>query len=103
MIILKSDTSQGRKLLLQSVLSMADRRLCPWIMRKDVDMMCNLSQGIREKGRAERRAEGEARSEVRFILNMYRNNFTLEQIALATGKSTEEIEDVIESREPALA
>ena len=68
-------------------------------MREDVITMCNLSQGIREKGRA----EGEARSEVRVILNMYHNNFTLEQIALATGKSIEEVDAVIKGREPILA
>lgn len=68
-------------------------------MREDVITMCNLSQGIREKGRE----EGEARSEVRFILNMYHNNFTLEQIALATGKSIEEVDAVIKGREPVLA
>ena len=68
-------------------------------MREDVMMMCNLSQGIREKGRAEGRAE----EEVRFILNMYHNNFTLEQIALATGKNIEKIDAVIKSRESILA
>ncbi len=68
-------------------------------MREDVITMCNLSQGIREKGRA----EGEARSEIRVILNMHQNNFTLEQIALATGKSIEEVDAVIKGREPVLA
>ena len=67
-------------------------------MREDVITMCNLSQGIREKGRA----EGEARSEIRVILNMHQNNFTLEQIALATGKSIEEVDAVIKGREPVL-
>ena len=67
-------------------------------MREDVITMCNLSQGIREKGRAEGRAEGE----IGFILNMYHNNFTLEQIALATGKSIEEVDAVIKGREPVL-
>ena len=61
--------------------------------------MCNLSQGIREKGRAEGRAE----EEIGFILNMYHNNFTLEQIALATGKNIEEVEAVIKGRELVLA
>ena len=64
-------------------------------MREEVVTMCNLSQGIREKGRAE--------SEERIILNMHHNNFTLEQIALATGKSMEEIDAVIKGREPVLA
>ena len=67
-------------------------------MREDVITMCNLSQGIREKGRAEGRAE----REIGFILNMYHNNFTLEQIALATGKSIEEVDAVIKGREPVL-
>ncbi len=61
--------------------------------------MCNLSQGIRERGRAEGRAE----SETEFILNMYENDFTLEQIAVATKKSVEEVRTVIEKREPVLA
>lgn len=68
-------------------------------IREDVITMCNLSQGIREKGRA----EGEARSEIRVILNMHQNNFTLEQIALATGKSIEEVDAVIKGRESVLA
>ncbi len=76
-------------------------------MREDVTTMCNLSQGIREKGRAEGREEGReegrAEGEARVILNMHRNSFTLEQIALATGKSMEEIEAVIKGREPMLA
>ncbi len=64
-------------------------------LRKDVSAMCNLSQGIREKGRAE--------GEERIILNMYNNNFTFEQIALATSRSVEEIKAIIEKREPVLA
>ena len=64
-------------------------------MREDVGAMCNLSQGIREKGRAE--------SEEKMILNMYHNNFTFEQISLATGKSVEEIKVIIGKKEPVLA
>lgn len=64
-------------------------------IREDVDAMCNLSQGIREKGRAE--------GEEKIILNMHQNNFTLEQIALATSRSIEEIKAIIEKREPVLA
>ena len=71
-------------------------------MRKDVGSMCNLSQGIIEKGRAEGRAEGrlEGRieSEEKIILNMYQNQFTLEQIALATNKKIEEIQTIIEKK-----
>ncbi len=76
-------------------------------IREDVGAMCNLSQGIREKGRAEGkaegRAEGRAESEIEFILNMYENNFTLEQIAVAARKSVGEIEAIIKKSEPVLA
>ena len=64
-------------------------------IREDVSEMCNLSQGIREKGGDER--------EEKIILNMYDNNFTLEQIALATKKSVEDVSAVIKKREPVLA
>ncbi|MCI8363120.1 MAG: hypothetical protein HFJ41_08515 [Clostridia bacterium] len=64
-------------------------------IREDVSAMCNLSQGIREKGRAE--------GEEKIILNMHQNNFTLEQIALATSRSIEEIKAIIEKKEPVLA
>lgn len=65
-------------------------------MREDVKAMCNLSQGIREKGRA----EGGTETEEKIIINMYTNNFTLEQIALATGRGIEDIRAVIERKEP---
>lgn len=68
-------------------------------MREEVVMMCNLSQGIREKGRAEGRAEGE----VRIILNMYHKGYSLEQIADVAGKSMEEVDAIIKGREPVLA
>ena len=68
-------------------------------MREDVITMCNLSQGIREKGRVEGRAEGE----VRFILNMYHKGYSLEQIADVAGKSMEEVDAIIKGREPVLA
>lgn len=64
-------------------------------IREDVSEMCNLSQGIREKGGAER--------EEKIIFNMYENNFTLEQIALATSRSIEEVKAIIKKREPVLA
>lgn len=67
-------------------------------IREDVSDMCNLSQGIREKGRAEGRAESEAE----FILNMHKKGYTLEQIADVSGKSIEEIEFIIKKRVPVL-
>ncbi|MCM1427420.1 MAG: Rpn family recombination-promoting nuclease/putative transposase [Eubacterium sp.] len=59
--------------------------------RKDVSVMCNLSQGIEEKGIA----IGEAR----IIMNMYNNGFAVEQIAAATNKDIEEVKTVIEGKE----
>ena len=67
--------------------------------RKDVSVMCNLSQGIEEKGIA----IGEARKEEKIILNMHNNGFTVEQIAMATDKNVEEVKAIITGKEPALA
>ena len=67
--------------------------------RKDVSVMCNLSQGIEEKGIA----IGEARKEEKIILNMHNNGFTVEQIAMATDKNVEEVKAIIARKEPALA
>lgn len=49
--------------------------------------MCNLSQGIKE--------DGIAIGEARIIMNMYNNGFTVKQIAAATDKRVEDIEDII--------
>lgn len=57
-------------------------------IREDVGAMCNLSQGIRDN------------AIVDVIMNMYENNFTLEQIAVATKKSVEEVRAIIKKREP---
>lgn len=61
-------------------------------IREDVCSMCNLSQGIREN------ATDNAITGI--IMTMYNNNFTLDQIALATSKSIQEIRLVIEKKEP---
>lgn len=58
---------------------------------KDVRVMSNLSQGIRDDER------------VRIIMNMYKKGYTLEQIADVAEKSVEEIKDIIEKREFVLA
>ena len=68
-------------------------------IRKDVSEMCNLSQGILEKGEARGREIGEAS----VILKMHKKGYTLEQIADVTDKSAEEVEAIIEKRESVLA
>ncbi len=60
-------------------------------IRKDVNVMCNLSQGIREDANAE------------FIMSMYKKGYSLEQIADVADRSIEEIKAIIEKREPILA
>ena len=60
-------------------------------LRKDVDVMCNLSQGIKEDGIAIGRAEGEAG----IILKMYKNGFSAEQIAAATDKEVDAVRNMI--------
>ena len=64
-------------------------------IREDVSAMCNLSQGIRENATDN--------AIVGVIMNMYENNFTIDQIALATKKSVEEVKAIIEKRMPVLA
>ena len=64
-------------------------------IRKDVNEMCNLGQGIRESG--------EAIGEAKVILNMHKKGYTLEQIADVAEKSREQIEAIIEMGEPVLA
>lgn len=63
-------------------------------IRKDVSIMCNLSQGIEEKGIA----IGEAR----IIINMHNNGFTAEQIAAAADKDIKDVEAIIKEKEPVL-
>lgn len=58
--------------------------------RKDVSVMCNLSQGIVDDTKAE------------IILNMFKKGYTLEQIADVTEKSISEIEKIVK-KEPVMA
>lgn len=66
-------------------------------MRKDVNIMCNLSQGIKENGIKEGIKEGKIEREQRFIMKMHANGYTLEQIADVAEKSVEEIRLMIEN------
>ncbi len=63
-------------------------------IRRDIDVMCNLSQGIKEDGIR----IGEERVEARIIFSMYENGITVEQIADITNKGKIEIEDIIRDR-----
>lgn len=59
--------------------------------REDVRIMCNLSTGIEEKATE------------KFILNMYKKGYTLDQIADVAETSVEVVESIIKKKEPAMA
>ena len=59
--------------------------------REDVRIMCNLSTGIEEK------------TTEKFILNMYKKGYTLDQIADIAETSVAAVEAVIKKKEPAMA
>ena len=66
---------------------------------KEVDTMCNLGQGIEDRVTA----EVTAKNLIDFVMNMYKNKFSLEQISIATDKSVEEIKMIIEKNDKVLA
>ena len=68
-------------------------------IREDVSAMCNLSQGILERGEA----IGKTKEGTKFIFNMYEKGYTLEQIADVAEKSVEEVKAVIAQKKPVLA
>lgn len=63
-------------------------------LESEVSELCNLSQGIFEKG--------EAKGEAKIMKSMYEKGFSLEQIAFAADKSIEEVKAIIEGKEPIL-
>ena len=65
-------------------------------IREDVSAMCNLSQGILERGEA----IGKTKEGTKFIFNMYEKGYTLEQIADVAEKSVEEVRSVITKKNP---
>ena len=66
------------------------------IIRKDVDIMCNPSQGIMEKGETIGFEKGRKESENKFIINMHEMGYPLEEIAGIMDKGINEVEKVIE-------
>lgn len=67
-------------------------------IREDVNIMCNLSQGIKEKSEAIGEARGKSIGEAQFIHNMHRKGYTSGQIAEIAEKSIEEVEAIIERK-----
>lgn len=56
-------------------------------LRNEVDLMCNLSQGIEERA-VEKTTES-------FITGMYENNIPIDKIAVITGKNEDEIKAIL--------
>ena len=67
--------------------------------REDVRIMCNLSTGIEERA-TERATE---KTSEKFILNMYKKGYTLDQIADVAETGVDEVEAIIKRKEPAMA
>lgn len=63
-------------------------------LREDVRIMCNLSTGIEERA-TEKTSE-------KFILNMYKKGYTLDQIADVAETGVDEVEAIIKKKEPAM-
>lgn len=66
--------------------------------REDVRIMCNLSTGIEERA-TERATE---KTSEKFILNMYKKGYTLDQIADVAETGVDEVEAIIKKKEPAM-
>ena len=64
-------------------------------IREDVRVMCNLSTGIEERA-TEKTSE-------KFILNMYKKGYTLEQAADVAEISVDAVEAVIQKKAPVMA
>ena len=74
--------------------------------RKEVDTMCNLSQGLVDRVTAEVTAkvtaEVTAKTLTDIIMSMYKNKFSLDQISVVTKKSIDEVKKIIEEQEAVL-
>ena len=67
--------------------------------REDVRIMCNLSTGIEERA-TERATE---KTSEKFILNMYKKGYTLDQIADVAETGVDEVEAIINKKEHSMA
>ena len=61
-------------------------------LRKGVNTMCNLGEGIEERGIE----KGIEQQTVHLILSMYKNGISVEQIAAVTAKNIAEVQEILE-------
>lgn len=72
-------------------------------IREDVNVMCNLSEDVWEKGMKNGMEKGAKTEREKFILNMNQKGYTLDQIADVAGISIDDVKAVIMKKEPAMA
>ena len=65
-------------------------------IRKDVNDMCNLSQGIKEQAYAEGTENGIAKGVAKTIIKMYRKGCGAEQISDLLDMEVEQVREIIE-------
>ena len=66
-------------------------------IRKDVNDMCNLSQGIKEQAYAEGTENGIAKGVAKTIIKMYRKGCGAEQISDLLDMEVEQVREIIEN------
>ena len=66
-------------------------------IRKDVNDMCNLSQGIKEQAYAEGTENGIAKGVEKIIIKMYRKGYEVEQISDLLDMEVEEVREIMEN------
>ena len=66
-------------------------------IRKDVNDMCNLSQGIKEQAYAEGTENGIAKGVAKTIIKMYRKGYEAEQISDILDMEVEKVREIIEN------
>ena len=71
--------------------------------REDVRIMCNLSTGIEERATERATKKATEKTSEKFILNMYKKGYTLDQIADVAETGVDEVEAIIKKRESAMA
>ena len=66
-------------------------------------IMCNLSTGIEERATERATKKATEKTSEKFILNMYKKGYTLDQIADVAETGVDEVEAIIKKKEPAMA
>ena len=70
--------------------------------REDVRIMCNLSTGIEERATERATKKAIEKTSEKFIMNMYKKGYTLDQIADVAETGVDEVEAIIKKKEPAM-